>query len=211
MNRYYDELYHHGIKGQKWGVRRYQNEDGSLTPEGMKRYGVDANGKMSEKGMGKRLRDATKTALKDWKQEKGRTYQSSLDVEMWEKNDPAGYQKVLDEFKANVRNLYGGNRNVSDNEFELAIARADRDQKLTEGIISTTLADIPLAVAGGVYGLGSLGKSDSDVGKVAGVGITAVTSILAAGDTAAKVSRAAEAQKALNAARKKMNGTSEYV
>lgn len=30
------ELYHHGIKGQKWGVRRYQNEDGSLTDEGKK-------------------------------------------------------------------------------------------------------------------------------------------------------------------------------
>lgn len=35
---YRDELYHHGIKGQKWGVRRFQNEDGTLTPEGQKRY-----------------------------------------------------------------------------------------------------------------------------------------------------------------------------
>ena len=34
-----DELYHHGIKGQKWGVRRYQNPDGSLTEVGRKRYG----------------------------------------------------------------------------------------------------------------------------------------------------------------------------
>lgn len=33
-----NELYHHGIKGQKWGVRRYQNKDGSLTPSGKKRY-----------------------------------------------------------------------------------------------------------------------------------------------------------------------------
>ena len=33
------ELYHHGIKGQKWGVRRYQNSDGSLTASGRKRYG----------------------------------------------------------------------------------------------------------------------------------------------------------------------------
>ena len=36
----YTELYHHGIKGQKWGVRRFQNVDGSLTPEGKKRYDI---------------------------------------------------------------------------------------------------------------------------------------------------------------------------
>lgn len=34
-------LMHHGVKGQKWGVRKYQNSDGSLTPEGRKRYGLD--------------------------------------------------------------------------------------------------------------------------------------------------------------------------
>lgn len=32
-------LMHHGIKGQKWGVRRYQNPDGTLTKEGKERYG----------------------------------------------------------------------------------------------------------------------------------------------------------------------------
>ena len=35
-----DELYHHGIKGQKWGVRRFQNPDGTLTAAGRKRYGA---------------------------------------------------------------------------------------------------------------------------------------------------------------------------
>ena len=33
-----NELTHHGIKGQKWGVRRFQNKDGSLTPAGKRRY-----------------------------------------------------------------------------------------------------------------------------------------------------------------------------
>ena len=40
---YSDELWHHGIKGQKWGIRRYQNEDGSLTPAGKERYGTAEN------------------------------------------------------------------------------------------------------------------------------------------------------------------------
>lgn len=35
-------LYHHGIQGQKWGTRRWQNEDGSLTPEGREHYGYGA-------------------------------------------------------------------------------------------------------------------------------------------------------------------------
>lgn len=39
-----NELYHWGVKGMKWGVRNYMNEDGTLTPEGQKHYNIDSNG-----------------------------------------------------------------------------------------------------------------------------------------------------------------------
>ena len=47
----HDELCHHGIKGQKWGVRRFQNKDGSLTAKGKDRY--RDNKPMSNEGKNK--------------------------------------------------------------------------------------------------------------------------------------------------------------
>ena len=37
QNSYSNSIAHHGVKGQRWGVRRYQNDDGSLTAAGKKR------------------------------------------------------------------------------------------------------------------------------------------------------------------------------
>lgn len=51
-----DGLYHWGIKGQKWGIRRYQNPDGTLTPAGKARYGTETE-KMAAKDA-QRMSDA---------------------------------------------------------------------------------------------------------------------------------------------------------
>lgn len=60
-----DELCHWGIKGQKWGVRRFENPDGTLTPEGKKRY-------LTRGQYREILRDAkkdNKAFLNEWKSE----------------------------------------------------------------------------------------------------------------------------------------------
>lgn len=65
-----DYLSHHGIKGQKWGVRRYQNLDGSLTSQGREHYGVgdpkpqSLTGKMPSKSSKDAPKDLVDTAMK---------------------------------------------------------------------------------------------------------------------------------------------------
>lgn len=59
-----DELMHYGRKGQKWGVRLFQNKDGSLTPAGRIRYGK--NGPPSNKSGKELLRENTANMKKTW-------------------------------------------------------------------------------------------------------------------------------------------------
>ena len=57
-----NELYHHGIKGQRWGVRRYHNADGSLSNAGLKKYANLSKKQMALSSKLTRL-DSKKTQL----------------------------------------------------------------------------------------------------------------------------------------------------
>lgn len=55
-------LAHHGIKGQKWGIRRFQNEDGTLTKAGIERY-TEVSSKSMKMGRQLSLKDLHSTVL----------------------------------------------------------------------------------------------------------------------------------------------------
>ena len=59
-----EELAHHGILGQKWGVRRYQNADGSLTPKGKKHYSNMSDDKL-QKSLYKQVKNE-RSNQSDW-------------------------------------------------------------------------------------------------------------------------------------------------
>ena len=84
------ELYHHGIKGQRWGVRRFQNKDGSYTPAGIKRYQIGLN-KIANKAVDRSqfinsrvIPKGTKiyrTTADDGDEKQGSTYVSYLEAD----------------------------------------------------------------------------------------------------------------------------------
>ncbi len=63
-----NEIQHHGIKGQKWGVRRFQNENGTLTDKGKKRYRGDSYDSLDEKGKIKYHKDQFDDKLKKYQE-----------------------------------------------------------------------------------------------------------------------------------------------
>ena len=114
-SRYYkDHLAHHGIQGQKWGVRRFQNEDGSLTAAGRKRY-LNPDGSIKSDRKADKLADKAKfydkygdklaeqgrkrKAMKNWK--KSEKTQNKLEEYNKKKSEEFDEEKY-DEYKKNA-------------------------------------------------------------------------------------------------------------
>ena len=88
------ELYHHGIKGQKWGLRRFQNKDGSLKPAGEGRYDDGLRGR------------ARRKAAKSYDYRQGESYKNLSNSEKRKRTNTYNFNKKFYGKKADNRMEY---------------------------------------------------------------------------------------------------------
>ena len=87
------DLRHHGIKGQKWGVRRYQNDDGSLTTLGKLRYGTSKDYEDLSKQVSK-ADSLIKTAKKYRAEKDHKDYEDKIKTDLSKMSDKELQQVV---------------------------------------------------------------------------------------------------------------------
>lgn len=124
-------LAHHGILGQKWGIRKYQNPDGSLTEEGRKRYGVNGE----RKSLGTRIKE-DRAAKKKAKQRK-----AALEKARKAKEEKAKQEKLAKEYEEKKQEVlrsgsakevlkYRGS--MTNNELNAALNRINWEKQLND-------------------------------------------------------------------------------
>lgn len=102
-----NNLQHAGIKGMRWGVRRYQNKDGSLTPAGRKRYGSrfdKEDDDIDEEEVKKRYEEGKQKALKSGSIEEVLKYKGDLtNKELGEVYSRLKYEKDIESLKPKAK------------------------------------------------------------------------------------------------------------
>lgn len=148
------ELFHHGVKGMHWGVRRYQNPDGTLTAEGRQRYiRGDINsgfaqftkeGKREFRKVAKKNREKAQKAVKEelYKEENGTTTGSKIQQASDDLNKYADeYANLVKEKTASLVNNNEFKKNVYKQFTKTYKNMAGIDKDVFETLISDIVYD----------------------------------------------------------------------
>lgn len=119
------ELKHWGVKGQKWGVRRYQNKDGTLTPAGQKRYNKEMEKLKAEE---KVLKNKARTQAKLGKLDSKRQELDELRKQVSGKKDEPDTNSSTPKTKPVKKSL----KDMSDDELRATLNRIDMEKRYSE-------------------------------------------------------------------------------